>query len=94
MPRSRRSIIFRIPVLSFGIDELSPVQSAALKSLYEDFGGGDVGRDGDVVHVAEPEEIEFVRFALLDRDRVAEEEQQVYLVAGDPRRKSTIQQNS
>ena len=46
-------------------------------------GGGDVGGHGDVVHIAQAQQSHLIRLAGLGIDGVAEEQQQVDLVAGN-----------
>ena len=59
------------------------VEVSALKSVDERLGGSDVRCNGNVVYVAETEQIDVVRFVRLRVERVAEEYQTVDLVAGD-----------
>ena len=49
----------------------------------EHFGGGDVGGDGNVAHVAKTQQIHLVGFVRFRTDGIAEEQKQVDLVAGD-----------
>ena len=60
-------------------------QIAALQAMDEYLGRGDIGRDGDIVYVAQAQQIHFIGLMGLRADRVSEEEQQVDLVAGDAR---------
>ena len=68
-----------------GVDDIAPVQIAALQAMDEYLGCGDIGRDGDIVYVAQAQQIHFIGLMGLRADRVSEEEQQVDLVAGDAR---------
>lgn len=68
-----------------GVDDIAPVQIAALQAMDEYLGRGDIGRDGDIVYVAQAQQIHFIGLMGLRADRVSEEEQQVDLVAGDAR---------
>ena len=43
----------------------------------------DIGRNGNIVHIAQTEQIYIVRLVRLRIERVAEEYQQVDLIAGD-----------
>ncbi len=67
------------------VDDIAPVQIAALQAMDEYLGRGDIGRDGDIVYVAQAQQIHFIGLMGLRADRVSEEEQQVDLVAGDAR---------
>ena len=65
-----------------GVDDIAPVQIAALQAMDEYLGCGDIGRDGDIVYVAQAQQIHFIGLMGLRADRVSEKEQQVDLVAG------------
>jgi hypothetical protein len=70
--------------LGIRVYKFAPVKVAAVESADEDFGGRQVCRDGDVVNVAEAEQIGVVAvgFGVGSRQGVAEEKQQVYLIVG------------
>ncbi len=59
---------------------------AALQAVDEHFSSGDVGGQRDIVHIAQAQQRHFVGLAGLSVDGVPEEQQQVYLVAGNARR--------
>ena len=63
--------------------DIAPVQIAALQAVDQHLGGGDVGCHGDIVHIAQAQQRHFVGLAGLSVDGVAEEQQQVDLIAGD-----------
>ena len=54
-----------------------------LQAVDEDLGGGDVGGHGDVVHIADAQQVHLVGFTGLGSDGVAEEQQHVHFLAGD-----------
>ena len=51
----------------------------------QDLGGGNVGGNGNVVYIAQAQQIQLVRLMGLRIDGVAEEQQQVDLIAGNAR---------
>ena len=65
------------------MDDIAPIEVAALQAVNEHFGGGDVGGQRDVVDIAQAQQGHFVGFTGLGVDGVAEEQQQIDLVAGD-----------
>ena len=84
-PASAPVLVWRLLPLG-GIYDIAPVEVAALERVDERLSGRDVGRNGDIVHVAQAQKPRLVGLAGLRADRVAEKEQQVDLVAGDARR--------
>ena len=67
-------------LLLFRIDDVAPVKVAAVKAEDEHLGGGDVGRNGDIVHIAKPDELMHIRFVLVGCKRVAEKQNHVDFV--------------
>mgnify|MGYP006914222508 CR=1 FL=1 len=65
------------------MDDIAPIQIAALQAVDEHLGGGNVGGHGDVVHIAQAQQGHLVGLAGLRVDGVAEEQQQVDLIAGN-----------
>ena len=57
--------------------------AGALQAVDQYLGSGNVGGHGDVVHIAQAQQRHFVGFAGLCVDGVAEEQQQIHLIAGD-----------
>lgn len=68
-----------------GMDALTVVEVALVEAAQQHFGGGDVGRDRHTVHIAQPQQV-LLAAAVLGLERVAEEEHEVYFVAGHPGR--------
>ena len=66
-------------------DDISPIQIAALQAVNQHLCGGDVGGDGDVVHIAQAQHVHIVCLVGLLVERIAEEQQHVNFVAGDAR---------
>ena len=50
---------------------LSPLQIASVKGFDQEFGGGQVGRDRDIVDVADPEDVLAAGFLIAPRERVS-----------------------
>ena len=69
-----------------GMDALTVVKVALVEAAQQHFGGGDVGRDRHTVHIAQPQQVLLAAAARLGLERVAEEEHEVYFVAGHPGR--------
>ena len=68
--------------LLVGVYYLAPVKVAAAQALNEDFGGGNVGGEGDGITVAETAYlVDLILIAVIVG--VAEEDDKVYLVAAD-----------
>ena len=61
----------------------APVKVAALEGVDKGFGGGNIGRNGNVVYIAESEQVDVVRLVGFRVQRIAEEYQQVDLVSGN-----------
>ena len=61
----------------------APVKVAAFKRVDKRLGGSDIGCNGNVVNVAQAQQVDVVRLVGLCVQRVAEEDEQVYLVAGN-----------
>lgn len=70
---------------SGGINDLPPVKIASFKGMNESFRCGDICAYRNVMNVAEPEQVAFIRLVCLGRQRVSEKEEQVNFVAGDTR---------
>src|SRR5699024_10053401 len=69
------------------LDDLAPVEVAALEAVDQHLGRRDIRRDRDVVHVAKAQKVLVVRrFRLLRLHGIAEKQQEVDLIAGDARR--------
>ena len=66
-----------------GMHDVAPVEVAALKAVDEDFRSGDVSGQRDIVHITQTQQGHLVRLAGLCIDGVAEEQQQIDLIAGD-----------
>ena len=56
-----------------------------LEAVNQDLGGGNVGGNRHVVHIADAQQIHFVRLAGLGADGVAEEKQHIHFLTGDAR---------
>ena len=69
-----------------GMDALTVVEVALVEAAQQHLGGGDVGRDRHTVHVAQPQQVLLAAAVVLGLERVAEEEHEVYFVAGHPGR--------
>ena len=65
------------------MDDITPIQVAALQAVDEHLSGGNVGGHGDVVHIAQAQQGHLIGLAGLCIDGVAEEQQQVHLIAGN-----------
>ncbi len=74
-------VLFQFSVLR--VDDIPPIQISTLQTVDEHLRGGDVGGHGDVVHIAQAQQSHLIRLAGLCIDVVAEEQQQVDLVAGN-----------
>ena len=70
-------------ILSFWVNDVAPVKVAAVQRMDQRFCGRDVGRNRNIVHITQTEQVCFVWFVWFCGDRVTEEEQQVDLIAGD-----------
>ena len=75
--------VYRFLLCVGGIYYLTPVKVASFKGVYERLGSGDVRCHGDVVYIAQPQKIHFVRLMRLRSEGISEKEEQVYLIAGD-----------
>ena len=62
---------------------VSPIEIAALETVDQHFGGSDIGSDGDIMHIAEPEKVHIIRLMGLGVQRISEEDEHIDLVAGD-----------
>lgn len=65
--------------------KLAPIEISAFKRHDKCLTGRDIGRNWDVVNVAESQKIMLIRFGGLTGQGIAEEDQKVDLVAGDLR---------
>ncbi len=52
--------------------DIAPIQVPAFQGMDQGFRRGDIGRNGDVMHIAQPQQAGFVRLARVDMDRIAE----------------------
>ena len=78
------SLLAAIIVLAIMIlPSIIKVSVTALEAVDKDLSGGDVGGHRDVVDIAQAQQSHLIRLAGLCVDGVAEEQQQVHLVAGD-----------
>ena len=59
------------------VDDHSPIQVAPFQSVNQYLSGGNIGRHGDVVYVAETEQIHFIGFQRFGGQRIPEKEQEV-----------------
>jgi hypothetical protein len=66
-----------------GVDDVAPVEVAALQTMDEHLCGGDVGGQRDVVHITQAQQRHLIGLTGLCIDGVAEEQEQIDLVAGD-----------
>ena len=69
-----------------GMDALTVVEVALIEAAQQHLGGGDVGGDRHAVHIAQPQQVLLAAAAVPGLERVAEEEHEVYFVAGHPGR--------
>ncbi len=88
MPRRvlsvKLSVLFSSVIIGAGIYDLSPVKVSSVKSAYEDLCGCDIGSYGNIVKVAELEQVKIVLFGhTVVFIRIAEEENKVDLVVGN-----------
>ena len=77
-------------VLNLQLYNLAPIEVAALEAMDEHLCRCDVRRHGNVIQVAETEQVFIVRLQCLLLHGVAEVQQKVDLVAGDTRRNLLI----
>ena len=56
----------------------------------QNFGCGDVGGHRDIVHIAQAQKVDIVGFTGLRRERIAEKQQKVDLIAGNTRGKLLV----
>ena len=61
---------------------LTPVEVATLQCVYQCLSRSDIGRNRDIMNITQTQKIYIIRLVGLCIERVAEEHQQVYLVAG------------
>ena len=64
------------------IDDLSPVKITPFKSMNESFGGSDVCRHRNIMHITKSEKIHFIRLMGLSCKRIPEKQEKVDFVAG------------
>ena len=79
----QRFFFAHLHILVLRVHDIAPVQISALKSVDQYLSSSDVGSHGDVVHIAQAQQSHLIRLAGLGIDGVAEEQQQVDLVAGN-----------
>ena len=73
-------------VIRFGIYDFAPVEVAAVQRVYQHLRSCDICCDGNVMHVAEAEQVVF-RFAeIRGRDRGTEIKEHIDLIEGNARR--------
>lgn len=68
-----------------GINYLPPVKVASFKGVNKSLRRGNICAYRNIMNIAEPEQIAFVRLMSLGRKRVSEKEEQIYFIAGDTR---------
>ena len=69
----------------FWVEDVAPIVVAALERMNDRFSGGDIGRRGDVVHIAKAQQVIRLRFVGLGVQGVTENQKQIDLVAGNAR---------
>lgn len=67
------------------VDDGAPVEVTVFQTVDQDFGGGDVGGNRNVVDIADAQQVHLIGLIGLGADGVAEEEQHVHLFTGDAR---------
>ena len=65
------------------MDNIPPIQVSTLQTVDEHLRGGDVGGQRDVMHITQAQQGHLVGFAGLCVDRIAEEQEQIDLIAGN-----------
>lgn len=64
-----------------GIEYRTPVKVASFEGVDKRLGSCDIGRNGYIVYVAQTQEIHLIGLMGLGSEGIAEEQQQVYLIA-------------
>ena len=64
-----------------GINDLAPVKISSFKRMDKSLGSSDIGRNGNVMNIAESQQVHFIRLVGLGRKRISEKQEQVDLVA-------------
>ena len=74
-------VLFQFSVLR--VDDIPPIQVSTLQAVDEHLRGGDVGGQRDVMHITQAQQGHLVGLAGLCVDRIAEEQEQIDLIAGN-----------
>ena len=77
--------LYQIVTSMLRVDDGAPVEVTVFQTVDQDFGGGDVGGNRNVVDIADAQQVHLIGLIGLGADGVAEEEQHVHLFTGDAR---------
>ena len=78
-----RGLVFYFQFSVLRVDDIPPIQVSTFQTVDEHLRGGDVGGQRDIMHITQAQQGHLVGLAGLCVDRIAEEQEQIDLIAGN-----------